>query len=131
VELPKVKAQSLKEKALGVLWLRFMTEVDNLLQQISKDFLDNPEISQALELLKESAYTKEELDARDRYWDFVHVEKAFISDSFNKDFKQGLAEGKIEGILEGMEKRKLEGNLVGRFDGKLEVAGIFCLLDFP
>lgn len=109
VELPKVKAQNLKERALGILWLRFMSEVDIRMQQISKDFFENPDIRQALELLKESAYTKEELEAYDRYWDSVRVEKALMMDSLNKGFKQGMEKGLEEGIQKGIQKGIKEG----------------------
>jgi predicted transposase/invertase (TIGR01784 family) len=89
VELPKVKAQNLKEKALGILWLRFLSNIDNMIQNISKDFLESKEIMEALELLKESAYTKEELESYDRYWDSVRVEKALINDALHEGFSKG------------------------------------------
>lgn len=108
VELPKVKARRLKEKALGVLWLRFMTELESFMQQVSKDFEENPDIRKALELLKESAYTKEELEAYDRYWDSVRIEKALIADSMKKGYLQGREEGRSEGRSEGREEGKLE-----------------------
>lgn len=57
---------------------------------ISPDLLEVSEIREAIDLLRESAYSKSELAAYDKFWDNVRVERTLISDSFT--------EGKIEGI---------------------------------
>ena len=61
VELPKFKAQNLQDKKLIILWLRYLSEIENGQEMLDKDLLDAlnpvPEIAQALELSKESGYT--------------------------------------------------------------------------
>ena len=69
IELPKFPVQSATEKKLRLLWLRFLREIDEKTKTVSKDLLDVPEIAQALTLAEESAYSKEELDFYDSYWD--------------------------------------------------------------
>jgi len=108
VELQKVKAKSLKEKALGRLWLLFLSESEQLMEQYSNDLQKYPELKEALELLKESSYTKEELETYDKYWDAVRVEKALISDSLRKGREQGIVQGKAEGKVEGREEGKVQ-----------------------
>ena len=40
-----------------------------------------PEIAQALEIAKESGYTKEELLAYDQFWDAIRTERTLIADA--------------------------------------------------
>jgi predicted transposase/invertase (TIGR01784 family) len=95
IELPKFKARNLTEKKLQVLWLRFLTEIDESTSEAPADLLDNSEITEALENLKTSAFSKAELEAYDKYWDSVRVELTLQSGYYNK----GLAEGKEEGAM--------------------------------
>ena len=52
---------------------------------LDKDLLDAlnsvPEIAQALELSKESGYTKAELETYDKFWDTIRTEKTLIADA--------------------------------------------------
>jgi len=96
VELQKVKAKSLKEKAPGMLWLLFLSEPEQLMEQYSNDLQKYPELKEALELLKESSYTKEELASYDKYWDVIRVEKALIYDSLRQGREEGRQEGKVQ-----------------------------------
>ena len=101
IELPKFPAQSLDEKKLRLLWLRFLREVDEKTRTVSHDLLEVEEIAQAVALAEESAYTPRELDLYDSYWDQVSREKTLISGKY--------AEGKAEGIAEGIEQGKAQG----------------------
>lgn len=107
VELPKLKAKNLKEKALGVLWLRFLAEIENRTEQVSEDFFAEPDLREALEYLAESAFTREELDAYDKYWDSIIAEQTLIEDAERK----GRIEGKMEGAIETARKMKRKGFL--------------------
>ena len=51
-------------------------------------------------LAEEAAYTEAELDAYDKYWDAVSIEKTLMTDS--------RMEGKAEGIAIGREEGKKE-----------------------
>jgi len=89
VELPKFKARNITEKKLQVLWLRFLTEIDESITDAPADLLENSEITEALENLKTSAFTKAELEAYDKYWDSVRVELTLQSEYYNKGFVEG------------------------------------------
>ena len=81
VELPKFKAKNFTEKKMQVLWLRFLTEIGrDGADEVSQDLLDNPQTAQALEIVKESALSKEELAVYDGFWDYVSRKKNEIAD---------------------------------------------------
>ena len=48
VELPKFKPTNFKGKKMAVLWLRYLTEIDEQTRQAPQELLDNPEISKAV-----------------------------------------------------------------------------------
>ena len=108
VELMKFKPTSLDEKRLSVLWLRFLTEAQDL-TAIPEDFKAYPEIVEAMELSQESAFSRTELEVYDTYWDSVRVEKTLIESSFEEGLEKGLEEGRQEGLEEGMEKGMEKG----------------------
>jgi predicted transposase/invertase (TIGR01784 family) len=101
VELPKFKAQNVSEKKLQVLWLRFMTEIDEDSIEISQDLLDYSEIREALDNIQVSAFNKGELESYDKYWDSIRTEKTLQSGFYDKGKAEGRAEGRAEGITEG------------------------------
>ena len=81
VELPKFKARNLTEKKMQVLWLRFLTEIGHDgADEVSHDLLSNPQTGQALEIVRESAYSPAEMDAYDRFWDYVSRRRTMIGD---------------------------------------------------
>ena len=80
IELPKFKAKNLTEKKMQVLWLRFLTEIDEKSKKAPVELLDNPQTSQALEILEESAYSEAEMLDYDRYWDQVRRDKALMDE---------------------------------------------------
>ena len=84
IELPKFHPQSMVEKRMAVLWLRFLTEINSSTEQVPEEFTENPEISKALEELKVTAFSEEELRAYDKFWDSVRVEKTLQHDSYKK-----------------------------------------------
>jgi len=103
IELPKFTPHSIAEKRMAVLWLRFLTEINANTTEIPAELKENPEINKALEELKITGFTEEELRAYDKFWDGVRVEKSLQHDSFQ--------EGKVEGLEEGLAKGKAEGEL--------------------
>ena len=108
VELPKFKPQTIKEKKMAVLWLRFLTEINRGTEEVPAELLENPETCKALKILEKSAYTEAQLYAYERYWDAVYNERGAIRHGFN----QGLAEGRAEGRAEEKvaNARSLKGN---------------------
>ena len=95
VELPKFKPQTIKEKKMAVLWLRFLTEINKGTREAPKELLENPETSKALKILEKSAYSEEDLYAYERYWDYVNYERGIVEGGYYK----GKAEGKVEDAL--------------------------------
>ena len=90
VELPKFKAQNLTQKKLQVLWLRFMTEIDENLAEAPADLLAMPEIKEALDNLLVSGFSKAELEGYDKYWDSIRTEKTLQSGFLEKGRAQGM-----------------------------------------
>jgi predicted transposase/invertase (TIGR01784 family) len=101
VEIPKFKASKYTEKRLQALWLRYLSEIESEDgSQISPDLLEVQEIREAINLLQESAYTKSEMAAYDKYWDSVSVERSLLSDSYVEGMKEGESKGKMEGVTQ-------------------------------
>jgi predicted transposase YdaD len=76
--------------------------------------LENEEIYQALQLVRESAFTPGEREAYKEYWLNVSTEKTALEES--------RKEGREEGEAIGMEKGRKEGREEGRKEEKIEIA---------
>jgi len=59
---------------MQVLWLRFLTEIDENTKKVAKALLDDPHVNEALEIVEESAYSEAEMLAYDKFWDRVSRE---------------------------------------------------------
>ena len=79
-----------------------------------EELLDNPETSKALKEVEESAYTEQEIDAYEDFWDKLGAERLLLVDSNNISLEKGLALGREEGRAEGLAQ--------GRADSLAEVA---------
>lgn len=84
---------------MAVLWLCFLTEIDSNTYQVPEELEENPEINKALEELKVTAFTEEELRAYDKFWDDVRVERILVYDNFQKGFKEGIEKGETRKSL--------------------------------
>lgn len=104
IELPKFPVHSSDEKKLRLLWLRFLREINEKTVSVAKELLEVPEISEAVVLAEEVAYTKAELNTYETYWDAVRTEKTLMIGKYD----EGKAEGLAEGIEKGMEKMQRE-----------------------
>lgn len=67
VELPKFTPHTFAEKRMQVLWLRYLTEIEENTTTVPQELLDNPEIRKALSVVEESAYTPEQLLGYDKF----------------------------------------------------------------
>jgi predicted transposase/invertase (TIGR01784 family) len=107
VEIPKFKLKNIRDMKLFVLWMRYMSDIENgqemIDDQLLKELNTVPEIAQALELTKESAYTKTELEAYDKYWDTIRTEKTLIVDAESKGRQEGELKNKIQVVLKAYE----------------------------
>ena len=114
IELPKFKAKNFREKRLQVLWLRFISELNEKTNQAPEEWLETPEIKEALDLAEEAAYTPEELDAYDRYWDAISIEKTLVG------------EAEIRGEIKGEKKAKelIAEKLLAKGDSLEEISAL-------
>ena len=129
VELPKFKPQTIRERKMAVLWLRFLTEINNGTSEVPAELLENPETSKALRILEKSAYNEAELYAYEYYWDAVYNERGAIRHGYKQGMEQGRAEGMAQGRAEGMAQTnrenaaKLKAKGIG-FEVIAEVTGL-------
>ena len=94
VELPKFTPHTFHEKKMQVLWLRYLTEIDDLTENVSPDLLENPDIREALTQIEQSAFNDAQMMGYDEFWDAVRVENTIINDARKKGLKEGMEEGK-------------------------------------
>ena len=116
VELPKFKPQTYSEKKMHVLWLRYLTEINEKTEEVPAELLENPEIREAVTQLKKSAFTEAQLLGYEEFWDVVSTLKMQLSSSR----KEGLRRGREEGLRQGIEQGRKEGLRQGREQGRAE-----------
>ncbi len=105
IELPKFQPHTMKEKRMTILWLRFLTEINDKTQNVPTELLENPEINKALEEVKISAFTDEELRAYDKFWDRVSSEKTLMEGRYD----EGLKDGETNKAIQIAKKMKAAG----------------------
>jgi len=119
VELPKFKPQNRVEKKLQELWLRFLTEINEMTKEVPRELLENELTREAVSYMEKSAYTKEQLAAYDKLRIDVMTERSIIHDALRKGernkaltiaknaLKMGLSEEDVI-ILTGLSKEELK-----------------------
>jgi len=105
-ELPKFQPKNFSENKMQVLWLKFLTEIDEHTVEVDKDLLQNAEISKALELCQH--LTKEEILGYDRYWDAISTAKTLASGKYDDGLKAGEKIGIEKGRAEGEKQKAFE-----------------------
>ena len=97
--------------------LRYLTEIEECTKEVAQELLDNPEISKALTVVEESAYTEAQMAAYDKFWDIIRTERTYYNSARRDGFKEGhdagleagYKKGEEKGIKEGIEKGIKEG----------------------
>ena len=112
IELPKFCPGNKAEKKLYDLWLTFLTQLDEG-EEIPPALLEEEVIKEALQYLESSSYTKDELEAYDRYWDTIRTERTYYLDAMKKGMAEGMTEGIAKGMTEGIAKGMAEGEAKG------------------
>ena len=107
VELPKFTPHTYTEKKMQVLWLRYLTEIEESTRNAPQELLDNPDISKALTVVEESAYTDEQLLGYDKFWDIIRTERTIFNSAVRRGREKGFAEGRAEGFAEGEREKAL------------------------
>jgi predicted transposase/invertase (TIGR01784 family) len=116
VELPKFKPQTIKEKKMAVLWLKFLTEIDESTEEVDAELLENPDTAQALQILEKSAYDDSQLYAYEYFWDAVVNERVAIEGGY----KRGMADGEHNKALEAARRMKADSmpaELIAKYTG--------------
>ena len=111
VELPKFKPHSISEKKMQVLWLRFLTEINEDTKEVPEELIENAEVKQAIEIVEESAYTDEELAQYDKFWDAIRVEQAFVDEAEIR-YGIGIKKGVKDAHLDTARNMKADGMAV-------------------
>ena len=113
VELPKFKPQTIADRRMMVLWLRFLTEINEKTEKVPEELMADEHVRCALELVEESAYTRAEMEGYDKFWDLVSREKTMMNEARRQ---------RAKGLKEGLEKGRAEGRAEGRTEGIKQVA---------
>lgn len=106
VELPKFHPSTTAEKKMTVLWLKFLTTINEDTIEPDPDLLNNEETCQAINLVRESAFSPAQVRTYDKYWDEMWRENLLFSDAKTLSRAEGKAEGKAE------EKISIARNLI-------------------
>lgn len=109
LELPKFKPTTLTEKKLSILWMRYMTEINEQTESVDSILLSDPAIKKALDYTEMAAYTPEELRTYDANWDAISSEKTIMSDKYDQGLEKGREEGREVGLEEGLAKGREKG----------------------
>ena len=98
VELPKFKPQNFSDRKMQVLWLRFLTEIDEKTKEVPTELLENAEVNQALEIVEIAAFSDEEMRTYDKFWDRVSTQRTFEEEIKQKaeEEAQRKAEEKVK-----------------------------------
>jgi len=114
VELPKFKARNITEKKIQVLWLKFLTEINENTENIPEELFEDSEIKEAIQYLENSSYSKAQLATYDKYWDTIRTEKSAYLDAEER----GRIEGEHAGFKKGEEVGLTKGVEVGFIKGE-------------
>lgn len=109
VELPKFTPTTYAQKKMQVLWLRYLTEINDNTREIPAELLEQPEIKKAVTVLEESSFTQAQLQGYEAFWDVISVEKTLYGSGLSKGLAEGIEKGRTEGLEEGIKKGREEG----------------------
>ena len=110
----KFKPETLNDRKLAVLWLRFLKEVGENMSLLPPEMQENEDIRQAAEICEISAFTPEELAVYEKYWDMISTEKTLYKGAILKGEAIGEAIGISKGEAIGLKK----GEAIGREEEK-------------
>lgn len=116
VELPKFQPRNIMEKKMAVLWLRFLTEINEDTVEAPSELLENDEIRKALSIVEKSAMTEAQLYAYERFWDAINVENALAEGRYKRGREEGRDERSLE-IARGMKQKGLGEDLIAELTG--------------
>lgn len=86
------------------LLISLLNEIDTNTEQVPTELKENPEIQKALEELKVTGVTEEELRAYEKLLDNIRVERTLQQDSYEKGVEEGMEKGIEQGVEIGLTK---------------------------
>lgn len=86
------------------LLISLLNEIDTNTEQVPTELKENPEIQKALEELKVTGFTEEELRAYEKLLDNIRVERTLQQDSYEKGVEEGMEKGIEQGVEIGLTK---------------------------
>ena len=86
------------------LLISLLNEIDTNTEQMPTELKENPEIQKALEELKVTGFTEEELRAYEKLLDNIRVERTLQQDSYEKGIEEGMEKGIEQGVEIGLTK---------------------------
>lgn len=86
------------------LLISLLNEIDTNTEQLPTELKENPEIQKALEELKVTGFTEEELRAYEKLLDNIRVERTLQQDSYEKGVEEGMEKGIEQGVEIGLTK---------------------------
>ena len=122
IELPKFTPKNYGDKKMQVLWLRYLTEINEKTIEVPEELRENPEINKAVMQLEESAFTEGQLRGYEKFWDIISTEKMHISSAIHDGLERGIKQGLEKGIKQGLERGIKEGREEGIKESKKEMA---------
>jgi predicted transposase/invertase (TIGR01784 family) len=96
---------------MAVLWLRFLTEINEDTDVVPPELLENEQIRKALSIVEKSAMTEGQYYAYERFWDQVNREHVLAEANFNDGLAQGIAQGVAQGIAQGVAEGEAKKNI--------------------
>ena len=87
---------------MQVLWLRFLTEINDETREVPIELLENAEVSEALEIVERAAFNDAEMRAYDKFWDNVSIQKTLDNarkreiNAVKREAEKAIADAKEE-----------------------------------
>lgn len=103
VELPKFTPRTYAEKKMHVLWLRYLTEINERTVSVAEELLSNPEINKTVKTIEEAAFTPAQLLGYEKFWDIISTERTLLYCAEQRGIEKALKERE--------EKRTIASNL--------------------
>lgn len=108
VELPKFRPETVKDKRIMVLWLRFLREVDPGVFDPPQELIDYEPTRDALQIAMEAGFSRDELLVYQDCLDAIRVESTLFGERTEMAREEGREKGREEGLKEGEYAKALE-----------------------